>query len=363
MSEQYVAAIDQGTASSRCMVFDRTARIVSVAQKEHEQIFPRPGWVEHDPEEIWRNVVEVVQGALDNASLQPSDLVALGIANQRESTIVWERDDGRAGAQRHQLAGHAHRPDHPRAGRRRRPGPLPRALRAAAGHLLLGPQAALAARHRAGPARARRGRRGALRDDGLVADLEAHRPPPHRRHQRQPDHAHGPGDARLGRRAARRDGRPAGDAARDPALVGGLRRGGRTAGRRPRRLGAGRPAGRAVRADVLLARRGQVHLRDRQLPALQHRRAAGPVGQRPADHGLLSHRRRGADLRARGLDRGHRRARAVVPRQHHPDRLARPRSRRWRARSTTTAAATSSPPSPGSSRRTGAATRAASSPG
>jgi glycerol kinase len=94
MSEQYVAAIDQGTASSRCMVFDRAARIVAVAQKEHEQLFPRPGWVEHDPEEIWRNVVEVVQGALDNASLRPSDLVALGIANQRESTIVWERETG-----------------------------------------------------------------------------------------------------------------------------------------------------------------------------------------------------------------------------------------------------------------------------
>ena len=94
MSEQYVAAIDQGTASSRCMVFDRSARIVSVAQKEHQQIFPRPGWVEHDPEEIWRNVVEVVQGALDKAQLQPSDLVALGIANQRESTVVWDRETG-----------------------------------------------------------------------------------------------------------------------------------------------------------------------------------------------------------------------------------------------------------------------------
>jgi len=94
MSEQYVAAIDQGTASSRCMVFDHSARIVAVAQKEHEQLFPRPGWVEHDPEEIWRNVGEVVQGALDDASLQPSDLVALGIGNQRESTIVWERESG-----------------------------------------------------------------------------------------------------------------------------------------------------------------------------------------------------------------------------------------------------------------------------
>jgi glycerol kinase len=94
MSERYVAAIDQGTASSRCMVFDHSARIVSISQKEHQHLFPRPGWVEHDPEEIWRNVEEVVQDALDKAQLTPSNLVALGIANQRESTLVWERESG-----------------------------------------------------------------------------------------------------------------------------------------------------------------------------------------------------------------------------------------------------------------------------
>jgi glycerol kinase len=94
MSERYVAAIDQGTASSRCLVFDRSGRIVSIAQKEHHQIFPRPGWVEHDPEEIWRNVEHVVSAALDGASLGPSDLVALGIANQRETTLIWDRETG-----------------------------------------------------------------------------------------------------------------------------------------------------------------------------------------------------------------------------------------------------------------------------
>jgi glycerol kinase len=94
MSERYVAAIDQGTASSRCMVFDRSARIVSISQKEHQHLFPRPGWVEHDPEEIWGNVTEVVQDALDKAQLELSDVVALGIANQRESTLVWERQSG-----------------------------------------------------------------------------------------------------------------------------------------------------------------------------------------------------------------------------------------------------------------------------
>jgi glycerol kinase len=95
MKEHYVAAIDQGTASSRCLVFDRSARIVSISQKEHHQLFPRAGWVEHDPEEIWRNVEEVVQDALDKAQLERSDLVALGIANQRESTVVWERETGK----------------------------------------------------------------------------------------------------------------------------------------------------------------------------------------------------------------------------------------------------------------------------
>jgi glycerol kinase len=75
-------------------VFDRRARIVSVAQKEHRHYFPRPGWVEHDPEEIWRNVLEVVDEALAKAELSPADLSALGIANQRETTVLWDRRTG-----------------------------------------------------------------------------------------------------------------------------------------------------------------------------------------------------------------------------------------------------------------------------
>jgi glycerol kinase len=94
MSEQFVASIDQGTASSRCIVFDRHARIVSVAQKEHRHHFPRPGWVEHDPEEIWRNVLAVVAQAIEKAQLEVGDLVALGIANQRETTVLWDRSSG-----------------------------------------------------------------------------------------------------------------------------------------------------------------------------------------------------------------------------------------------------------------------------
>ncbi len=95
MPESFVASIDQGTASSRCLIFDDRGRLVSVGQKEHRQLFPRPGWVEQDPEEILRNVLEVAHAALRQANLGVRDLVALGIANQRETTVVWERLSGR----------------------------------------------------------------------------------------------------------------------------------------------------------------------------------------------------------------------------------------------------------------------------
>ena len=91
----YIGAIDQGTTSTRFIVFDRFGRIVSVAQKEHEQIYPKPGWVEHDAGEIWRHTQEVIAQALDQRSLRPSDLAAIGITNQRETTVVWDRKTGR----------------------------------------------------------------------------------------------------------------------------------------------------------------------------------------------------------------------------------------------------------------------------
>jgi glycerol kinase len=94
VTDRYIASIDQGTASSRCLLFDQHGRIVSVAQKEHHQIFPKPGWVEHDPVEIWRNVLEVTEEALSKAQLTLADIEALGIANQRETTVVWDRATG-----------------------------------------------------------------------------------------------------------------------------------------------------------------------------------------------------------------------------------------------------------------------------
>jgi glycerol kinase len=91
----YVGAIDQGTTSTRFIVFDKAGRIVSVAQREHEQIYPRPGWVEHDAEEIWRRTEEVIAEAMRQKSLRPGDLAAIGITNQRETTVVWNRRTGR----------------------------------------------------------------------------------------------------------------------------------------------------------------------------------------------------------------------------------------------------------------------------
>ncbi|MGB8198397.1 MAG: FGGY family carbohydrate kinase, partial [Pseudonocardiaceae bacterium] len=90
----YVAAIDQGTTSTRCMVFDHDGRVVSVDQREHRQYFPRAGWVEHDPLEIWANAREVVAGALARAGLAARDIAAVGITNQRETTVVWDRRSG-----------------------------------------------------------------------------------------------------------------------------------------------------------------------------------------------------------------------------------------------------------------------------
>ncbi|MFB3051222.1 MAG: FGGY family carbohydrate kinase, partial [Acidimicrobiia bacterium] len=84
---EYVGAIDQGTTSTRFMVFDRTGTVVSLEQREHRQIFPQPGWVEHDPGEIWAKTVSVIEGALSRAGLAPRDLVAVGITNQRETTV------------------------------------------------------------------------------------------------------------------------------------------------------------------------------------------------------------------------------------------------------------------------------------
>jgi glycerol kinase len=90
----YVLAIDQGTTSSRAIIFDKSGSIISSGQLEHEQIFPKAGWVEHDPKEIWNNTREVIGQALSKANLTRHDIAAIGITNQRETAVVWDRNTG-----------------------------------------------------------------------------------------------------------------------------------------------------------------------------------------------------------------------------------------------------------------------------
>ncbi len=90
----YIAAIDQGTTSSRCALIDHHGAIVAMAQREHRQIYPKPGWVEHDPVEIRQNVMDVISEALDQLGASPADVAAVGVTNQRETTLLWSRETG-----------------------------------------------------------------------------------------------------------------------------------------------------------------------------------------------------------------------------------------------------------------------------
>jgi len=92
---QLIAAVDQGTTSTRCMVFNNQGQVVSVAQKEHQQIYPQPGWVEHDPVEIWQCTQEVIRAAITKPGVDPRAIAAVGITNQRETAVVWDRKSGK----------------------------------------------------------------------------------------------------------------------------------------------------------------------------------------------------------------------------------------------------------------------------
>ena len=92
---KYVMSLDQGTTSSRCIIFDKTGKIVSSAQKEYTQIYPKPGWVEHNPEEIWSSQFQVAKEALLKANIKASEIAGIGITNQRETTIVWNKNTGK----------------------------------------------------------------------------------------------------------------------------------------------------------------------------------------------------------------------------------------------------------------------------
>ena len=92
---QYIMSLDQGTTSSRCILFDKAGNICSVAQKEFRQIFPKPGWVEHDAEEIWFTTLEVSRTAMQKLGVTAADIAAIGITNQRETTVVWDKTTGK----------------------------------------------------------------------------------------------------------------------------------------------------------------------------------------------------------------------------------------------------------------------------
>ena len=93
--KHYIAALDQGTTSSRCVIFDRQGHIVGMAQREFTQIYPQPGWVEQDPMEIWSSQYSVLTEAVAQTGIEPEEIAAIGITNQRETTILWDRATGR----------------------------------------------------------------------------------------------------------------------------------------------------------------------------------------------------------------------------------------------------------------------------
>jgi glycerol kinase len=95
LAKKYVAAIDQGTTSTRFIIFDRLGQIICSNQQEHQQIYPQPGWVEHNPDEIWQRTQSVIKNTLEIGNIDPKDIAALGITNQRETTIVWDRKTGK----------------------------------------------------------------------------------------------------------------------------------------------------------------------------------------------------------------------------------------------------------------------------
>src|SRR5215510_8165588 len=96
MSQKYILALDQGTTSSRAILFDHQGRATAVAQQEFEQLYPKPGWVEHRPEDIWSSQLNAARQVLSEAAVKPDQIAAVGITNQRETTIVWDRQTGEA---------------------------------------------------------------------------------------------------------------------------------------------------------------------------------------------------------------------------------------------------------------------------
>ncbi len=137
---KYAAAVDQGTTSTRFMIFDHSGKVVGIHQMEHEQIFPKPGWVEHDPMEIWARTQDVIKGGLEKSGVSPADIAAVGVTNQRETAVVWEKATGKPVY--NAIVWQDTRTDKicNALGRKWRAGSVPSEGRPAAGHLFLRPQ-------------------------------------------------------------------------------------------------------------------------------------------------------------------------------------------------------------------------------
>ena len=279
MTESYVAAVDQGTTSTRCMLFDRAGRMVSVAQLEHHHHYPRPGWVEHDAD---RGVAQRVPGGAARAAAGRGGRRARsppsGIANQRETTVVWDPRTGRALRTGDHLAGHPdHRPGRRPQGRPARGRCSARSAGSPRSPYFAGPRLRWLLDHVPG-LRERAAEGNALfgtMETWLIWNLTG-----------GPDGGVHVTDVTNASRTMLMDLRrltwdqrlldaldvPGADAARDPGQRRGLRALRHAAAGREHRRRARRPAGRAVRADLLRRRRGQVHLRHRRVPADERRR-------------------------------------------------------------------------------------------
>ena len=362
----YVLAIDQGTTSSRAIVFDEAMAVVATAQEEFPQHFPQSGWVEHDPADIWSTTAGVCRGAIERAGARPADIAAIGITNQRETTLVWDRatgqpihnaivwQDRRTAAICADLRAAGHEPmitertglllDPYFSGTKLKwlldtiPGARDRAR---AGELMFGTVDSYLiwkltgeTAHATDATNAARTLLYNIREGGWDAEICALLDVP------MADAARGARLRRRLRRHPRRSLRP-----RDPD---------------PRRRR--RPAGGDGRPGVFRARHAEIDLRHRLLRAAQHRRHAGHQPQPPARHHRLPARRQ-ADLCARRLDLHRRRGGAVAARraEDHPRRRRDPR--RWPSRPTRTSISTWCPPSPASARPTGTPTPAARSMG
>ncbi len=290
---RYVLALDQGTTSSRAILFDRDGAVVASDQHEFPQHFPKPGWVEHDPDEIWDSQLRAARGVLARAKATAADIVAIGITNQRETTVVWDRASGEP---IHRAIVWQSRQTAPICERLRADGLEPE-VRARTGLVVDAYFSGTKVRFilDAVPGAQARAARGELAfgtiDAFLLQKLTKGRVHATEYSNASRTMLYDIHDARVERRAARGAARAARDAAGGARVERGVRRD-RPRVVRPRdpdRGHGGRPAGGALRAGLLRGGAREEHLRHGLLPAAQHRHRSRDPRRR-----VCSRRSRGA---------------------------------------------------------------------